>query len=180
MDEQTARRRSLDFFMGLGFAAVGVYVAAEGVVAFRAPLLATVPRATNPGSTTLVIGGILAVLGLAIALMGLSGTGGKPLAVAARAIPEALKGRAFFKGLVILAYIAIYFFVLWRALPFWLSTSIFLASAMATFKAGAWWKVLLITAVSTAVIYYLFAVLAFVPLPDEFFWEVAARAASRR
>jgi hypothetical protein len=180
MDEKTTRRRSLDFFMGLGFAAVGVYVAAEGVAAFRAPILATVPRATNPGSTTLVIGGTLAILGLAIALMGLAGTGGKPLAVAARAIPEALKGRAFFKGLVILAYIAAYFFVLWRALPFWLSTPIFLAASMATFKAGAWWKVLLVAAVSTAAIYYIFAVLAFVPLPDEFFWEVAARAASRR
>ncbi|MDP3176400.1 MAG: tripartite tricarboxylate transporter TctB family protein [Spirochaetaceae bacterium] len=175
MDDQTTRRRSLDFFMGLGFAALGAYVAAEGFVALGDPLLATVPRTTNPGSTTIVIGGLLALLGLAIAGMGLAGTKGRPFAVAARVLPTMTASRAFFKGALVLAYVAVYFFALWRAVPFWLSTGLFLAGTMATFKAGKWWKILLIAAIATALIYYIFAVLAFVPLPDDFFWERAAR-----
>ena len=176
MDEQTTRRRALDFFMGLAFAALGSFVAAEGFVAFGDPILATVPRATNPGSTTIVIGGLLALLGLAIAGLGLVGTDGRPFAVAARVLPMIAGSRSFYKGALVLSYVAVYFFVLWRAVPFWLSTGLFLTGTMATFKAGKWWKILIIAAIATALVYYIFAVLAFVPLPDDFFWQRAARA----
>jgi hypothetical protein len=165
--------------MGLGFTGLGAYVVLEGLKAYGDPLMRTVDPSTNPGSTTTVIGGLLTVLGLAISFFGWKGSGGHPLSVLARSIPAGLRSPRFFKGGLVLALIAIYFFVLWRALPFWLSTSLFLAASMWTFKAGAWWKILLVTAIATALIWYIFAVLAIVPLPDDFFWQAAARAPRR-
>ncbi len=88
-------------------------------------------------------------------------------------LPALVRTRRFFKGAVVLTLIAMYFFVLWRAMPFWFSTFLFLAASMRVFKAGAWWKIFLIAAVATALIYYVFAVLAYVPLPTDFFWQRA-------
>lgn len=174
-NEQLRRRRSLDFFMGFAFAALGVFVALEGVKALGDSYLKTVPTVTNPGVTTLVIGSLLAVTGLSIGVIGLLGAR-RPLAVAAEAIPEIMRTKGFKKGLVVIAEIAVYFFVLWNNAPFVISTPIFLVGMMLTFKAGAWWKILIIAAVTTALTYYIFAKLAVVPLPSEFVWERLARA----
>lgn len=174
-NEQLRRRRSLDFFMGFAFAALGVFVALEGVKALGDAYLKTVPAVTNPGITTLVIGSLLALCGLSIGVIGLAGAG-NPFAVAAEALPATMRTRGFKKGLVVIAEIAVYFFVLWNNAPFVVSTPVFLVAMMRTFKAGAWWKILLIAAVTTALTYYIFARLAVVPLPSEFVWERLARA----
>ena len=174
-DEQLRRRRSLDFFMGFAFAALGVFVALEGVEALGDKYLKTVPAVTNPGIPTLVIGSLLALCGLSIGVIGLTGAG-NPFAVAAKAIPETARTKGFRKGLVVIAEIAVYFFVLWNNAPFVVSTPIFLVAMMLTFKAGSWWKILLIAAATTALTYYVFARLAVVPLPSEFVWERLARA----
>jgi hypothetical protein len=173
-NEQLRRRRSLDFFMGFAFMGLGVFVALEGVKALGDKYLQTVPIVTNPGITTLVIGSLLAISGLSIGVIGLLGSG-RPFAVAAEAIPEIMRTRGFKKGFVVLAEIAVYFFLLWNNMPFVVSTPIFLVTMMLTFKAGTWWKILLIAAVTTALTYYIFARLAVVPLPTEFIWERLAR-----
>ena len=36
---------------------------------------------------------------------------------------------------------------------------------MAIFKAGAWWKIVLISGITVAVVWYVFGVLAMIPLP---------------
>jgi hypothetical protein len=41
MEESTRRLRTLDFFMGIGFAAIGLYVAIDGYKIFISPNLAT-------------------------------------------------------------------------------------------------------------------------------------------
>ena len=66
---------------------------------------------------------------------------------------------------LVLAGIAVYFFIFWGRLPYVVATFIFLAGMMALFKAGAWWKILLIAGIATAVVWYVFGVLAMVPLP---------------
>ena len=69
MDESKVRLRTLDVFMGVGFLAVGAFVAYDGVVAYYAPQLVTVEKSSNPGVTTIFIGGLMGFLGLVIAIM---------------------------------------------------------------------------------------------------------------
>jgi len=164
MDESRIRLRSLDFFMGIGFLAVGAFVAYDGFVAFYAPQLATVEKSSNPGVTTIFIGGTLGFLGLVIAIIGMLGAR-HPLRIGRQVVSETLHSRPFWMGCVVLSCIAIYFFVFWNRIPYVVSTFIFLAGMMFIFKAGAWWKVLLIAGVTTAIVWYVFGVLAMVPLP---------------
>jgi len=46
-----------------------------------------------------------------------------------------------------------------------ISTFIFLAGMMFIFKAGAWWKICIISGVTVAIVWYIFGELAMIPLP---------------
>lgn len=165
MDESKVRLRSLDVFMGLGFLAVGAFVAYDGFVAYYAPQLATtVDKSANPGVTTLFIGSLMGLLGLVITVIGVLGAR-HPFRIAGQAVSETLRSKAFHKGVIALACIAVYFFVFWSRFPYVVSTFLFLAGTMAIFKAGAWWKVVLISGVTVATVWYVFGVLAMIPLP---------------
>jgi len=164
MDESTRRLRTLDFFTGTVFAAIGFYVAIEGYNIFVAPELVTVERMTNPGVTTIFIGALLALLGLVMAIIGFIGSR-TPFRNAKQAIPETLRKPAFLKGIIAMAGIAVYFFVLWGRIPYVISTFIFLAGMMFIFKAGAWWKIFIISGITVAIVWYVFGELAMVPLP---------------
>lgn len=164
MDESKVRLRSLDVFMGLGFLAVGAFVAYDGFVAFHATQLATVEKSANPGVTTLFIGSLMGLLGLVIAIIGVTGSR-HPLRIALQAIAETLHSRVFYKGVIALAGIAVYFFIFWGRLPYVVATFLFLVGMMAIFKAGAWWKIILIAGATVAIVWYVFGVLAMIPLP---------------
>jgi hypothetical protein len=164
MDESKVRLRALDVFMGLGFLAVGAFVVYDGVVAYYAPQLVTVEKSSNPGVTTIFVGGVMGFLGLAIAVIGLLGSG-RPVRIAGQAVTETLNSKAFYKGVIALVCIAVYFFLFWGRIPYAVSTFIFLAGMMAIFKAGAWWKIVLISGVTVAIVWYVFGVLAMIPLP---------------
>jgi hypothetical protein len=164
MEESTRRLRTLDFFMGIGFAAIGLYVAIDGYKIFISPNLATVERPANPGVTTMFIGGMLALLGLIIAITGFIGSR-TPFRNAKQVIPETLRKPTFLKGIIAMACIAVYFFILWGRIPYVISTFIFLAGIMFIFKAGAWWKIFIISGITVAIVWYVFGVLAMVPLP---------------
>ena len=164
MEESTRRLRSLDFFMGASFALIGLYVMVEGYMTFVSPALITVEKSVNPGITTLFVGGMLALLGLILAIIGLRGSG-NPFQKAAQVIPETLRKQSFLRGVLAMACIGIYFFVFWGRIPYVMATFIFLAGMMLLFKGGAWWKVCLISGITVAIIWYLFGVLAMIPLP---------------
>jgi hypothetical protein len=164
MEESTKRLRSLDFFMGTGFAVIGLYVMFDGYKAFVSPALVTVEKSVNPGLTTLFVGGFLALLGLVLALIGLRGSG-NPFLKAAQVIPETLRKQSFLRGVLAMACIGVYFFIFWGRIPYALATFIFLSGMMFLFKGGAWWKIFLISGITVAVIWYLFGVLAMIPLP---------------
>jgi hypothetical protein len=164
MEESTRRLRSLDFFMGSGFALIGLYVFIDGYRMFISPALETVERPANPGVTSMFVGGSLALLGIIMGIIGFSGSGG-PFRIARQAIPATLRSRAFMKGAVAMACIAVYFFVLWGRIPYVIATFIFLAGMMFIFKGGAWWKIFIISIVTVAIVWYVFGVLAMVPLP---------------
>jgi len=164
MEESTRRLRSLDFFMGASFALIGLYVMVEGYMTFVSPALVTVEKSVNPGITTLFVGGMLALLGLILAIIGLRGSG-NPFQKAAQVIPETLRKQSFLRGVLAMACIGIYFFVFWGRIPYVMATFIFLAGMMLLFKGGAWWKVCLISGITVAIIWYLFGVLAMIPLP---------------
>lgn len=150
--------------MGLGFLAVGMFVAYDGFVAYYASQLVTVDKSANPGVTTIFIGGLMGFLGLVIAVIGMFGAG-HPLRIAKLALSETLRSKAFHRGVIALACIAVYFFGFWGRLPYIVSTFLFLAGMMAIFKAGAWWKIGLISGVTVAIVWYVFGVLAMIPLP---------------
>jgi len=164
MEESTRRLRSLDFFMGASFALIGLYVMVEGYMTLVSPALVTVEKSVNPGITTLFVGGMLALLGLILAIIGLRGSG-NPFQKAAQVIPETLRKQSFLRGVLAMACIGIYFFVFWGRIPYVMATFIFLAGMMLLFKGGAWWKVCLISGITVAIIWYLFGVLAMIPLP---------------
>jgi len=164
MDESTKRLRSLDFFMGTGFALIGFYVMFDGYKAFVSPALVTVEKSVNPGVTTLFVGGFLALLGLILATIGVRGSG-NPFRKAAQVIPETIRKRTFLRGILAMACIGVYFFIFWGRIPYVMATFIFLAGMMLLFKGGAWWKVCLISGITVAIIWYLFGVLAMIPLP---------------
>jgi hypothetical protein len=164
MDESAKRLRSLDFFMGTGFTLIGFYVMFDGYTAFVSPALITVEKSVNPGVTTLFIGGFLALLGIILALIGLRGSG-NPFLKAVQVIPETIRKHSFLRGVLAMACIGVYFFIFWGRIPYVISTFIFLAGMMFFFKGGAWWKIFLISGITVAVIWYLFGVLAMIPLP---------------
>jgi len=110
------------------------------------------------------IGGFLALLGLVIAIIGLIGSR-TPFRNAKQVIPETLRKPSFLKGIIAMACIAVYFFVFWGRIPYVISTFIFLAGIMFIFKAGAWWKIFIISGITVAIVWYVFGVLAMVPLP---------------
>ncbi|MGQ9779825.1 MAG: tripartite tricarboxylate transporter TctB family protein [Bacillota bacterium] len=158
--------RSLDFFMGLFFTMVGGYMILASLAMFRDPILAGTPIVSNPGITSLVIGLFLVVLGVTMAVIGLRGSG-HPLKVGRQALGELIRRRSFWRAGLVLGLIAFYFFVLWNHSPFWFSTMVFLVLTMRIFGAGAWWKILLIAGVTTALIIYFFGHLAKVLLPSD-------------
>jgi hypothetical protein len=164
MDESKVRLRSLDVFMGLGFLAVGAFVAYDGFIAYYAPQLVTVEKSANPGVSTIFVGSLMALLGMVIAVIGLLGSR-HPFRIARQAVSETLRSKAFYKGVVALCGIAVYFFIFWDRIPYVVSTFLFLAGMMAIFKAGAWWTILLISGITAAVVWYVFGVLAMIPLP---------------
>jgi len=164
MDESTRRLRSLDFFMGLGFTLIGLYVFIEGYETFISPALEAVERPANPGVTSLFVGGLLALLGVIMGIIGFKGSSG-PFRVARQAIRETLPKLTFLKGILALVCIAVYFFVLWGRIPYVIATFIFLWGTMFIFKAGAWWKISIISGVTVAIVWYVFGILAMVPLP---------------
>ena len=164
MEESTKRLRSLDFFMGTGFGVIGLYVVVEGYTTLVSPALVTVEKSVNPGVTTLFIGGFLALLGLVLAVIGLRGSG-NPFLKAGQVIPETLRKKSFLRGVLAMACIGVYFFIFWGRIPYVASTFIFLAGMMFLFKGGAWWKIFLISGITVAIIWYLFGVLAMIPLP---------------
>jgi hypothetical protein len=164
MDESIIRLRSLDVFMGLGFLAVGAFVAYDGFVAYYAPQLVTVEKASNPGVTTIFIGGLMGLLGLVITVIGMLGSH-HPFRIAKQAVSETMRSKAFYKGVIALAGIAVYFFGFWDRIPYVVATFLFLAGMMAIFKAGPWWKILLISGVTVTIVWYVFGVLAMIPLP---------------
>ena len=164
MDESTKRLRSLDFFMGASFALIGLYVMFDGYKAFFSPALVTVEKSVNPGVTTLFIGGFLALLGVVLALIGLRGSG-NPFLKAVEVIFETLRKKSFMRGVLAMACIGVYFFVFWGRIPYVISTFIFLAGMMFLFKGGAWWKISLVSGATVAIIWYVFGVLAMIPLP---------------
>jgi hypothetical protein len=164
MEESTKRLRSLDFFMGIGFALIGLYVMLDGYIAYVSPALVTVEKSVNPGVTTLFVGGFLALLGAVLALIGMRGAG-NPFLKAAEVIPETLRKPSLLKGVLAMACIAVYFFVFWGRIPYVVSTFLFLAGMMFLFKGGAWWKIILVSGTTVAIIWYVFGVLAMIPLP---------------
>jgi len=164
MDESKVRLRSLDVFMGLGFSAVGAFVAFDGFIAYYAPQLVTVEKSANPGVSTIFIGGLMGLLGLVIAIIGVNGSR-HPFRIARQAISETLNSKTFYKGVIALACIAVYFFLFWDRIPYVISTFLFLVGTMTIFKAGAWWKIGLISGSTVAIVWYVFGVLAMIPLP---------------
>ena len=164
MSEETSRLRTLDFFMGLAFTGIGSYVVLDGMKILREPSLATFETVSNPGMTSIIIGGFLALLGIILTMVGFVNAK-NPLGISVQVVKEMLHRDSFWRGVIVVAIIAIYFFVLWRLIPYWISTLLFISTLMFIFKAGPWWKILLIAGATTGFVVYFFGVLAQVPLP---------------
>lgn len=168
-DKALRELRSLDFFMGLFFLAIGTFMGIASFSMFKDPMLAGTAIYSNPGITSLVVGGLLVILGATMGLIGLRGAR-RPLSVAGQALGGLFRSKSFWSGILVLAIIAFYFFVLWSHTPYWFSTFVFMAILMWRFKAGAWWKNAIIIIATIALVLYFFGKLALVPLPAEPGW----------
>jgi hypothetical protein len=78
---------------------------------------------------------------------------------------DAVAGTAFKRGLLTAVLLLVYAFGLVGRVHFIAGSFLFLAAFMFLFKAGSWWKILLISSVASFAIGFLFENLARIPLP---------------
>lgn len=156
--------RTLDFFMGLGFAGVGIFMIIESIEFFNAPMLQGYPKYANPGVFTGFVGILLAAMGLSLSAIGFRESGGV-IKTARESLAGLVKSPGFYRGLLVIALLGIYYFGLIGHMRYVLATFIFLAVTMITFKATAWWKALIISAVASYLVAFFFGTVAHLPLP---------------
>ena len=157
--------RSIDFFMGLIFAAMGAYMVIDARKMFEARMLKGIyPSYSNPGVFITFIGGLLLVMGLILAFIGYKGSGNLKRTVTA-GLKALVTSVLTWRAVIALALLAVYFLILLGRVEYHISTFAFLVVTMFVFKATKWWKILIIAAISTWAIGYFFGTLAGLPLP---------------
>jgi len=157
--------RSIDFFMGIIFAAMGSYMIIDARKMFEARMLKGIyPSYSNPGVFITFIGSLLLVMGLILAVIGFKGSGNlkKTVSTGLKALVTSV---LTWRAVIALALLAVYFLILLGRVEYHIATFAFLVVTMFVFKATSWWKILIIAAISTWAIGYFFGTLAGLPLP---------------
>jgi len=126
---------------------------------------------TAPGFATFVIGIALSVLSVALGLSALR-KGGSLKWMTWDYLKTVYTSRKFKETFLVFLYLCLYMWVFWDTVPFtrirvpfWLSTFLFLFGMMKTFKAATTKTILLVSAVTTALVQLFFGYFVGIPLP---------------
>ena len=154
--------RRQDFYTGLILCAVSLGVVAE---CWRMPRdLQGWPAYASPGVVTGLLGLGLFGMGLALTLRSVR-RGGASLRLGGRDIRAYLADVGTRRLGLMLGLSVLYCLLLGRGLPYWLTTGGYLLAVMLMFRAGPRWRILLISAATTATVAYVFSRVFAIPLP---------------
>jgi hypothetical protein len=154
--------RRQDFYTGLILCAVSVGVMAE---CWRMPRdLQGWPAYASPGVVTGLLGLGLFGMGLALTLRS-ARRGAASLRIGPGDVRAYLADAGTRRLGLMLGLSVLYCLLLGRGLPYWLTTGGYLLAVMLTFRAGPRWRILLISAATTATVAYVFSRVFAIPLP---------------
>jgi hypothetical protein len=154
--------RRQDFYTGLMLCAVSLGIVAE---CWRMPRdLQGWPAYASPGVVTGLLGLGLFGMGLALALRSVRRPG-TPLAITGTDVRTYLADVGTRRLALMLGISVLYCLLLGRNIPYWLTTGGYLLAVMCVFRAGPWWQVVLVSAVTTAAVTYVFNRVFAIPLP---------------
>lgn len=124
-----------------------------------------------PGFSVMVIGIALLVLSISLVITALRQGGGLSWLTPAKLI-RIFKSKPFWQTLAVFFYLFLYMWAFWGKVPwlnvrvpFWFTTFIFLNLMMITFRATKIVYVLLISGLTSFLVYFAFGFLAHIPLP---------------
>jgi len=119
---------------------------------------------TDPALLPTVVCGILIILGLLL-ILGALKEGARLNKVDFWAVVAWCRSEQTRRMWIIMGVFVIYIFVMLGRLPYVVSTFLFLAGFMFYFKAAKWWKILIISATTSAAIALGFGEFMLIPLP---------------
>jgi hypothetical protein len=154
--------RRQDFYCGLVLVAVSLLVLVES---WRMPRdLQDWPAYASPGVVTGLLGLGLLVMGAALTLRSV-GRAGASLPIGGRHLRGYLAEPGTRRLGLMLGLSVAYCLLLGRQIPYWLTTTGYLAVTMFLFRAATWWQILLISAGTAVGVAYVFGRVFAIPLP---------------
>ncbi|RPI08622.1 MAG: tripartite tricarboxylate transporter TctB family protein [Zetaproteobacteria bacterium] len=154
--------RRQDFYTGLILCVVSLGIVAE---CWRMPRdLQGWPAYASPGVVTGLLGLGLFGMGLALTLRS-ARRGGASLRIGRGDVRAYMADVGTRRLGLMLGLSVLYCLLLGRGLPYWLTTGVYLLAVMLTFRAGPWWRILLVSAATTATVAYVFSRVFAIPLP---------------
>ena len=119
---------------------------------------------TDPALVPSIVCGILIFLGICL-IIGALREGTKLGKADFWAVINWCRSKGSQRMWIIIGLFCVYIFVMLGRLPYMISTFLFLTGFMFLFKATKWWKIILISAVATAVVVFAFGEFMMIPLP---------------
>ena len=119
---------------------------------------------TAPGMIPMMVAAILTVQGILLSIHSLR-RGGRWSRSDIAEVRQAARSAPVRRAALVALLLAVYVFGMIGRIHFTLASFLFMLAFMALFRAGAWWKVLLVSASAAVAISFLFQGLARVPLP---------------
>jgi hypothetical protein len=151
-----------DFTFSLSLILIGLYVTVEGLRMYKKasqPPYNIETLSISPAFLPMILGVVLVLLSVILFAKSLKGTSFNAQLKVFSSSLQGIKGnqdmKTMFVGTLILA---IYTFLLMAILPFWIASILFLTALMFYLKAGKFWKILLISALSIGAVVLLFQV----------------------
>ncbi len=136
----------------------------------------------GPGFVPLVLSSVLALLGAILLVRGLRGSsiyreieqssegrqpeaGPEPAGASVARHHRSVLGDQLYRAVMVVAFCALYVFVLLGRLPYWLATTVFVAGFICGFKGGSLLKGIVVGAITSAAVIVVFSRIFGVVLP---------------
>ncbi len=149
-----------DFISAIIFICIGMVTIVESL---RMPIFESWGSYARPGFPPAFFGGLLIVFSLLVLVRSIR-EGGSRLALTGDKARAFLQAPTTIRFLVVLAMVAAFLYLM-NVITFLYSSILFLFAMMLYFKAGTWWRSLIISVVVGFGLWYLFKKVFLVPLP---------------
>lgn len=154
MEKKNERKAAKDFASGIIVIVIGILIIIDSL---NMKVFNTFLDA--PGFFPVIVGGVIIVLGGALAFIGfrLGGAGELKEVMNVKSLKEGITGDESIRVLILIALMFVYIWVLLGRMHFILSTSIYLTANFLYLKATKhWWVSLIIAAATSTIVYYAF------------------------